>query len=66
MSLRKKFFAATYDSFSRKTEEAGLRVMRQGLLSEASGSVLEVGAGTGANLAHNFSLTASINSRYYR
>src|SRR5512135_840755 len=52
MSLRKKFFAATYDSMSRKTEEAGLRSLRRGLLAEASGSVLEVGAGTGANLAH--------------
>jgi ubiquinone/menaquinone biosynthesis C-methylase UbiE len=52
MSLRKKFFAATYDSFSRKSEEAGLRAMRHGLLAEAGGSVLEIGAGTGANLAH--------------
>ena len=52
MSLRKKLFAATYDSMSRKTEEAGLRSLRRGLLAEASGSVLEVGAGTGANLAH--------------
>lgn len=52
MSLRKKLFAATYDSMSRKTEEAGLRALRRGLLAEASGSVLEVGAGTGANLAH--------------
>ena len=52
MSLRKKLFAATYDSMSRKTEEAGLRALRRGLLADASGSVLEVGAGTGANLAH--------------
>jgi len=52
MSLRKKFFAATYDSMSRKTEEAGLRDMRHGLIAEAAGSVLEVGAGTGRNLAH--------------
>jgi len=52
MSLRKKFFAATYDRMSRKTEDAGLRDMRHGLLAEASGAVLEIGAGTGANLAH--------------
>lgn len=52
MSLRKKFFAATYDSFSRKSEKAGLRDMRHGLIGDARGSVLEVGAGTGANLAH--------------
>src|SRR5215831_322706 len=52
MSLRRKFFAATYDSFSRKSEKAGLSEMRHDLLAEATGSVLEVGAGTGANLAH--------------
>jgi ubiquinone/menaquinone biosynthesis C-methylase UbiE len=52
MSLRKKFFAATYDRMSRKTEDAGLRDMRHGLLAAAGGSVLEIGGGTGANLAH--------------
>src|SRR5215467_2712166 len=52
MSLRKKFFAATYDSFSRKSEEAGLRDIRHGLVAEADGRVLEIGAGTGANLQH--------------
>jgi ubiquinone/menaquinone biosynthesis C-methylase UbiE len=52
MSLRQSIFAATYDSMSRKSEEAGLRALRHGLLAEASGSVLEIGAGTGANLAH--------------
>ena len=52
MSLRKKFFAATYDRMSRKSEDAGLRDMRHGLLAGAGGSVLEIGGGTGANLAH--------------
>src|ERR1700759_1262250 len=52
MSLRKKFFAATYDSLSRKSEDAGLRELRHGLIAGARGSVLEIGAGTGANLAH--------------
>jgi ubiquinone/menaquinone biosynthesis C-methylase UbiE len=52
MSLRKKFFAATYDRMSRKTEDAGLRDMRHGLLAGAGGNVLEIGGGTGANLAH--------------
>jgi ubiquinone/menaquinone biosynthesis C-methylase UbiE len=52
MSLRKNLFAAMYDSMSRKTEEAGLRAIRHGLLAEAGGAVLEIGAGTGANLAH--------------
>ena len=52
MSLRKKIFAAIYDPMSRASEEAGMREMRHGLLAEAGGSVLEIGAGTGANLAH--------------
>jgi ubiquinone/menaquinone biosynthesis C-methylase UbiE len=52
MSLRKKFFAATYDRMSRKSEDAGLRDMRHGLLAGAGGNVLEIGGGTGANLAH--------------
>jgi ubiquinone/menaquinone biosynthesis C-methylase UbiE len=52
MSLRKKMFAAIYDPMSRASEEAGMREMRHGLLAEAGGSVLEIGAGTGANLAH--------------
>jgi ubiquinone/menaquinone biosynthesis C-methylase UbiE len=52
MSLRTKFFAATYDSFSRRGENAGLRDMRHGLIAEARGSVLEIGGGTGTNLTH--------------
>jgi ubiquinone/menaquinone biosynthesis C-methylase UbiE len=52
MSLRKRFFAATYDSMIRKSEEAGLGDMRHGLLAGAGGRVLEIGGGTGANLAH--------------
>jgi ubiquinone/menaquinone biosynthesis C-methylase UbiE len=52
MSLRKRFFAATYDSMSRKSEDAGLRDMRHGLLAGVGGRVLEIGGGTGANLAH--------------
>jgi len=41
-----------YDRMSRKTEEAGLRALREGLLADASGRVLEIGGGTGANLPH--------------
>jgi ubiquinone/menaquinone biosynthesis C-methylase UbiE len=33
-----------------KTEKAGLRAFRERLLAEASGDVLEIGGGTGANL----------------
>jgi ubiquinone/menaquinone biosynthesis C-methylase UbiE len=51
MGLRSTLFAATYDRMSRKGEEAGLRAMREGLLAGAAGRVLEIGGGTGANLA---------------
>lgn len=44
--------AATYDRMSRKNEDAGLRALRQHLLADAAGRVLEIGAGTGANLPH--------------
>ena len=50
MSLRRTIFAATYDRMSRKSEEAGLRAMRQRLLADASGRVIEIGAGTGVNI----------------
>ena len=50
MGLRTSLFAATYDRLSQKSEEAGLRALRQGLLAGATGRVLEIGAGTGANL----------------
>jgi len=51
MSLRRRFFAATYDSMSKGTEKAGLQAHRETLLSRASGRVIEIGAGTGRNLA---------------
>ncbi len=50
MSLRGRFFALTYDRMSAKIERAGLRAHREELLAGASGQVLEIGAGTGANL----------------
>jgi ubiquinone/menaquinone biosynthesis C-methylase UbiE len=43
-------FSALYDRGLQATEEAGLRRMRQEVLAEAGGRVLELGAGTGANL----------------
>jgi ubiquinone/menaquinone biosynthesis C-methylase UbiE len=52
MSLRKNIFAAMYDPMSRANEKAGLRDLRHGLLADVSGSVLEIGGGTGANLLH--------------
>src|SRR6202008_2923438 len=42
----------TYDRQLAKVEQAGLGAIREELLSGASGRVLEVGGGTGANLAH--------------
>jgi ubiquinone/menaquinone biosynthesis C-methylase UbiE len=41
-----------YDRCSRSSEEAGLGEIRQRLLGDASGDVLEIGAGTGVNLSH--------------
>jgi ubiquinone/menaquinone biosynthesis C-methylase UbiE len=51
MSLRARFFAMTYDRQMAKTEAAGLHAVRQRLLAGASGQVIEIGAGTGANLS---------------
>jgi len=52
MSVRSRFFAATYDRQMRHTEKAGLTEMRRNLLAQAAGAVLEIGGGTGANLVH--------------
>lgn len=43
-------FAHFYDRALKATEENGLGAMRSELLAEARGRVIEVGAGTGANL----------------
>jgi ubiquinone/menaquinone biosynthesis C-methylase UbiE len=45
-------FAATYDRFSAATEQGGLAAHRADLLADARGRTLEIGGGTGANLAH--------------
>jgi ubiquinone/menaquinone biosynthesis C-methylase UbiE len=52
MGLRSRFFASTYDRFSKGTEEGGLAEMRRNLIAGASGDVLEIGGGTGANLSY--------------
>ena len=52
MGLRSRFFAFTYDCFSKGSEEAGLAGMRRDLIAGASGDVLEIGGGTGANLSY--------------
>jgi ubiquinone/menaquinone biosynthesis C-methylase UbiE len=52
VSLRARFFAASYDHMCKGPEQAGLGAHRETLLAHAYGRVLEVGAGTGANLAY--------------
>jgi ubiquinone/menaquinone biosynthesis C-methylase UbiE len=51
MSLRSRFFAATYDRQMASTEAAGLRALREPLLAQAAGDVVEIGGGTGTNLS---------------
>ena len=51
MTLRSRFFAMTYDRQIARSEKAGLRTLRQGLLAAAKGHVIEIGGGTGANLS---------------
>jgi len=52
MSLRDRLFARVYDRVLAPLEEAGLQAWRAELLAGLSGTVVEIGAGTGANLAH--------------
>jgi ubiquinone/menaquinone biosynthesis C-methylase UbiE len=47
-----RIFAALYDRMLSGTERAGLQDMRAELLAEARGRTVELGAGTGLNLAH--------------
>jgi ubiquinone/menaquinone biosynthesis C-methylase UbiE len=44
-------FALTYDRQIAKVDEHGLRAIRAEMIAAAHGDVLEIGAGTGANLA---------------
>jgi ubiquinone/menaquinone biosynthesis C-methylase UbiE len=46
-----RLFAAIYDRGLKGTEDAGLREMRRETLTAASGHTIDIGAGTGANLA---------------
>lgn len=50
--IRARFNAAAYDRFTAKLEDALMSGVRTQLLSPLQGPVLEIGAGTGANLAH--------------
>ena len=51
MGLRGGLFALTYDRMGARVERAGLRAHREGVLSHAGGRVVEIGGGTGTNLA---------------
>jgi ubiquinone/menaquinone biosynthesis C-methylase UbiE len=51
MSIRATLFAAMYDKQMAKTEKQLLGGLRTRLLAGAAGDVLEIGGGTGANLA---------------
>jgi hypothetical protein len=46
MTVHGRIFAAMYDPMMRRAEKAGLRTLREDLLAQASGDVLEIGAGT--------------------
>jgi ubiquinone/menaquinone biosynthesis C-methylase UbiE len=50
MNIWGRVFATFYDRFMAATEDAGLRDARRELLAQARGRVLEIGAGTGANV----------------
>jgi ubiquinone/menaquinone biosynthesis C-methylase UbiE len=50
MSLYGRMFARAYDHMMSGTEKAQLRALRESLIAGASGRVLEIGGGTGANL----------------
>jgi ubiquinone/menaquinone biosynthesis C-methylase UbiE len=52
MSLRGRLFALTYDRQTAKVEKAQLGSLRRALLAAATGDVLEIGGGTGANLPY--------------
>jgi ubiquinone/menaquinone biosynthesis C-methylase UbiE len=52
VSLRWTILAPAYDRMSRSSEDAGLGDMRERLLADADGRVLEIGGGTGVNLPY--------------
>ncbi len=52
MPVMDRIFAALYDTVLAGSEKAGLSDLRHEVLAQAGGRVLELGAGTGLNLAH--------------
>lgn len=51
-TLHARLIAATYDAAMGRSERRCLKGWRAELLAEARGDLLEIGAGTGLNLAH--------------
>ena len=51
-SLLQRLYARYYDPVMAAVEREGLGDLRAGLLGDLSGEVVEIGAGTGVNLAH--------------
>src|SRR5262245_65397882 len=60
MSIGGRIFAGMYDRMMAGSEQGGLSDQRDALLASATGSVLEIGAGTGANLSRYGSAVASL------
>lgn len=52
MTASHRFFAAAYDRLTAPAERGWLGERRERLLASATGTVLEIGSGTGANLVH--------------
>jgi len=52
MRVMDRIFVALYDTILAGSEKAGLSDLRAGLLAQARGRALELGAGTGLNVAH--------------
>ncbi|MGA7988975.1 MAG: class I SAM-dependent methyltransferase [Candidatus Dormiibacterota bacterium] len=50
--MRRRLFAALYETFNKGSEAAGMRDERRQLLANAAGATIEIGAGTGLNVAH--------------
>lgn len=50
--LHERAFVAGYTRVQERSEAAGMRAIRRALVADARGRVLEVGAGTGLNVAH--------------
>lgn len=60
MGIYDRIFARLYDASFAKAEKEGLADQRATLVAQANGDVLEIGAGTGLNLAHYSSGVSSL------